>query len=206
MTDPKIRIIVVDDDARLRELLNRYLSEQGYSVRAVADGNDMNRWLARERYDLMVLDLMMPGEDGLSICRRLRGLGDKHADHHADRQGRRRGPHRRPRSRRGRLSAQAVQSARARRAHPGRAAAAPPTAAARRPDHRAAGRRIRRLQLQSRHAQPRRNGEHVAADDRRIRAAEGARAASAHAALARQAACTSARARRCLTSPDGRSS
>ena len=52
MTDPKIRIIVVDDDARLRELLNRYLSEQGYSVRAVADGNDMNRWLARERYDL----------------------------------------------------------------------------------------------------------------------------------------------------------
>ncbi len=77
MTDQKIRIIVVDDDARLRELLNRYLSEQGYSVRAVSDGGDMNRWLARERYDLMVLDLMMPGEDGLSICRRLRGLGDK---------------------------------------------------------------------------------------------------------------------------------
>ncbi|MEO7727960.1 MAG: two-component system response regulator OmpR [Burkholderiales bacterium] len=77
MTEPKTRIIVVDDDARLRELLNRYLSEQGYSVRAVTDGNEMNRWLARERYDLMVLDLMMPGEDGLSICRRLRGLGDK---------------------------------------------------------------------------------------------------------------------------------
>jgi len=77
MTEVKTRVIVVDDDARLRELLNRYLSEQGYSVRAVADGNDMNRWLARERYDLMVLDLMMPGEDGLSICRRLRGLGDK---------------------------------------------------------------------------------------------------------------------------------
>src|SRR3954470_14294250 len=77
MNDPKTRIIVVDDDARLRELLNRYLTEQGYSVRAVSDGNDMNRWLARERYDLMVLDLMMPGEDGLSICRRLRGLGEK---------------------------------------------------------------------------------------------------------------------------------
>ena len=77
MSESKPRIIVVDDDARLRELLNRYLSEQGFSVRAVADGNDMNRWLARERYDLMVLDLMMPGEDGLSICRRLRGLGDK---------------------------------------------------------------------------------------------------------------------------------
>jgi two-component system phosphate regulon response regulator OmpR len=77
VSEAKIRIIVVDDDARLRELLNRYLGEQGYSVRAVADGNEMNRWLARERYDLMVLDLMMPGEDGLSICRRLRGLGDK---------------------------------------------------------------------------------------------------------------------------------
>ena len=77
MSEAKTRIIVVDDDARLRELLNRYLSEQGFTVRAVADGNEMNRWLARERYDLMVLDLMMPGEDGLSICRRLRGLGDK---------------------------------------------------------------------------------------------------------------------------------
>ena len=76
-TATKTRIIVVDDDARLRELLNRYLTEQGFSVRAVGDGNDMNRWLARERYDLMVLDLMMPGEDGLSICRRLRGLGEK---------------------------------------------------------------------------------------------------------------------------------
>src|SRR5450759_2736035 len=77
MSETKTRIIVVDDDARLRELLNRYLTEQGFNVRAVADGSDLNRWLARERYDLMVLDLMMPGEDGLSICRRLRGLGDK---------------------------------------------------------------------------------------------------------------------------------
>jgi two-component system phosphate regulon response regulator OmpR len=77
MPEGKTKILVVDDDARLRDLLNRYLTEQGYSVRAVADGNDMNRQLARERYDLMVLDLMMPGEDGLSICRRLRGLGDK---------------------------------------------------------------------------------------------------------------------------------
>ena len=77
MTDTKTRILVVDDDVRLRDLLNRYLSEQGYNVRAATDGADMNRWLARERYDLMVLDLMMPGEDGLSICRRLRGVGDK---------------------------------------------------------------------------------------------------------------------------------
>ena len=76
MTENKTKILVVDDDARLRDLLNRYLTEQGFSVRAVADANDMNRQLARERYDLMVLDLMLPGEDGLSICRRLRG-GDE---------------------------------------------------------------------------------------------------------------------------------
>ena len=73
MTEPKTKILVVDDDLRLRDLLHRYLTEQGFSVRAVADAADMNRHLARERYDLMVLDLMLPGEDGLSICRRLRG-------------------------------------------------------------------------------------------------------------------------------------
>ena len=76
MSEHKIRILVVDDDARLRDLLNRYLGEQGYSVRTVASATDMNRLLARERYDLMILDLMLPGEDGLSICRRLRG-GDE---------------------------------------------------------------------------------------------------------------------------------
>lgn len=76
MNNAKTRILVVDDDARLRDLLNRYLSEQGYTVRAVAEAIEMNRLLARERYDLMILDLMLPGEDGLSICRRLRGGGE----------------------------------------------------------------------------------------------------------------------------------
>src|SRR3712207_1475209 len=73
MSENKTKVLVVDDDARLRDLLNRYLGEQGYSVRAVANSTEMNRQLARERYDLMILDLMLPGEDGLSICRRLRG-------------------------------------------------------------------------------------------------------------------------------------
>jgi len=76
MTQTKIRILVVDDDARLRDLLNRYLAEQGYVVRVVADATEMNRQLARERFELMILDLMLPGEDGLSICRRLRGSGE----------------------------------------------------------------------------------------------------------------------------------
>src|SRR4026208_2587963 len=76
MTEPKTRILVVDDDARLRDLLSRCRSEQGFTVRVLADAVDMNRYLARERYDLMILDLMLPGEDGLSICRRLRGGGE----------------------------------------------------------------------------------------------------------------------------------
>src|SRR3954471_12231039 len=73
MSEHKTKVLVVDDDARLRDLLNRYLGEQGYAVRAVSNATEMNRQLARERYDLMILDLMLPGEDGLSICRRLRG-------------------------------------------------------------------------------------------------------------------------------------
>src|ERR1700687_4844336 len=73
MSEHKTKVLVVDDDARLRDLLNRYLGEQGYSVRTVSNATEMDRQLARERYDLMILDLMLPGEDGLSICRRLRG-------------------------------------------------------------------------------------------------------------------------------------
>ena len=74
MDKERYRILVVDDDARLRGLLDRYLDEQGFAVKAVADAAQMDRALAREHFDLMVLDLMLPGEDGLSICRRLRGV------------------------------------------------------------------------------------------------------------------------------------
>ncbi|KAF7600330.1 MAG: two-component system response regulator OmpR [Candidatus Dactylopiibacterium carminicum] len=70
--EERYRILVVDDDARLRSLLDRYLGEQGFQVKAVADAAQMDRALAREHHDLIVLDLMLPGEDGLSICRRLR--------------------------------------------------------------------------------------------------------------------------------------
>jgi len=67
------KILVVDDDLRLRDLLNRYLSGQGFGVHAAQDAASMDKLLARERFDLIVLDLMLPGEDGLAICRRLRG-------------------------------------------------------------------------------------------------------------------------------------
>ena len=70
--DERYRILVVDDDARLRSLLDRYFNEQGFSVKAVADAQQMDKALSREHFDLLVLDLMLPGEDGLSICRRLR--------------------------------------------------------------------------------------------------------------------------------------
>ncbi len=72
MSDLKTRILVVDDDQRLRDMLTRYLGEQGFEVRAAGDAPAMDKQLARERYDLIVLDLMLPGEDGLAICRRLR--------------------------------------------------------------------------------------------------------------------------------------
>ena len=69
------KILVVDDDLRLRTLLLRYLTEQGFVTQAVGDAVQMDRLLRREVFDLLVLDLMLPGEDGLSICRRLRGQG-----------------------------------------------------------------------------------------------------------------------------------
>ncbi len=75
-TKTRCRVLVVDDDARLRDLLSRYLSEQGYTVKAVVDSTAMDRALHREHYDLIVLDLMLPGEDGLAICRRLRAAED----------------------------------------------------------------------------------------------------------------------------------
>ena len=66
------KILIVDDDPGLRRLLERFLSEQGYRVRAVENVEQMDRLLSRELFQLLVLDLMLPGEDGLSACRRLR--------------------------------------------------------------------------------------------------------------------------------------
>ncbi len=70
------RILIVDDDARLRELLLRYLDEQGFSVKAVNDGKALDKALLLNRYSLLILDLMLPDEDGLAILRRLRAAGE----------------------------------------------------------------------------------------------------------------------------------
>jgi DNA-binding response OmpR family regulator len=66
------RLLIVDDDAELRGMLQTYLGQHGYTAHAVADGAAMDAYLATQRVDLVVLDLMLPGEDGLSLARRLR--------------------------------------------------------------------------------------------------------------------------------------
>lgn len=71
-----VRLLVVDDDMALRELLCRYLAENGYSVRAVADGTAMEQALAGQAFDLVILDLMLPGENGLTLAKRLRSRGN----------------------------------------------------------------------------------------------------------------------------------
>ena len=64
-------LLVVDDDSETRELLSLYLGQQGFDVAVVEDGKAMDAWLADNTTDLVILDLMLPGEDGLSIARRL---------------------------------------------------------------------------------------------------------------------------------------
>ena len=66
------KILVVDDDPQLRTLLENYLGSQGYAVAAVADGRTMREALASQPFDLVILDVMLPGEDGLALCRELR--------------------------------------------------------------------------------------------------------------------------------------
>ena len=65
-------LLVVDDDRDIRTLVAQFLTKHGYRVTAVRDGAEMMKALEAARVDLIVLDLMLPGEDGLSLCRRLR--------------------------------------------------------------------------------------------------------------------------------------
>ena len=66
------RILLIDDDERLRDLLQRFLVEHGFLVTTATDAADARGILKYLAYDLIICDVMMPGEDGLSICRRLR--------------------------------------------------------------------------------------------------------------------------------------
>lgn len=76
MAERTPKLLVVDDDPRLSDLLRRYLGENGFQVFVADNGVTMNRLWLRERFDALILDLMMPGEDGLQILRRLREQKD----------------------------------------------------------------------------------------------------------------------------------
>ena len=65
-------ILIVEDDREIRDLVSRLLKQNGYRVSTATDGRNMDRILGSSRIDLVVLDIMLPGEDGLSLCRRLR--------------------------------------------------------------------------------------------------------------------------------------
>ncbi|MFI3189622.1 hypothetical protein BCS42_05585 [Crenothrix sp. D3] len=70
------RILIVDDDARLRNLVSCYLEKQGFETLVAADGVEMEKLRARFDCHLLVMDVNMPGENGLAICQRLRAEGD----------------------------------------------------------------------------------------------------------------------------------
>jgi two-component system OmpR family response regulator/two-component system phosphate regulon response regulator OmpR len=70
------RVLVVDDDAGIRDLLADYLAKQGYDVSTARDGGEMDERLRAGMPDLIVMDLMLPGEDGLSLTRRIKAAAD----------------------------------------------------------------------------------------------------------------------------------
>ena len=72
MNQGSIHILVVDDHSEIRDLLKRFLEQHGLRVSCARDGKEMKRLLEEREFDLLVLDLMMPGEDGLTLCRELR--------------------------------------------------------------------------------------------------------------------------------------
>ena len=76
MVERTPKILIVDDDPRLRDLLRRYLGENGFNVLVSENGEAMKRLWVREHFDVLILDLMMPGEDGLASLKRLRAEKD----------------------------------------------------------------------------------------------------------------------------------
>src|SRR3954469_7817240 len=75
ITEKTPHVLIVDDDREIRDLLSRFLQKHGFRASTAADGRDMRKILADARIDLIVLDVMMPGETGLQICAQLRAQG-----------------------------------------------------------------------------------------------------------------------------------
>src|ERR1700722_6425589 len=76
MPDTRGTLIVVDDDRELRQLLTSFLERNGFDVVALPDGSRIDACLERQGADLLILDLMLPSDDGLTICKRLRQRGE----------------------------------------------------------------------------------------------------------------------------------
>ena len=74
--DEAAHILVVDDDPRIRQMLTRYFDKEGYRIDAVADGTAMWAHLAGNRVDIVLLDVVLPGEDGLTLARQIRARSD----------------------------------------------------------------------------------------------------------------------------------
>jgi len=70
-----IHILILDDDNRLRSLLTNFLEKQGFTVSGAENARTAERYLEREHFDILILDLMLPDDDGLSVCQRLRSKG-----------------------------------------------------------------------------------------------------------------------------------
>jgi two-component system, OmpR family, response regulator len=69
-------VVVVDDHSEIRDLVRQYLEQQGYRISVAEDGAELRRILERNAVDLIVLDIMMPGEDGITLCRQIRATSE----------------------------------------------------------------------------------------------------------------------------------
>jgi len=72
ISEQQKRLLVVDDDQEIRELLTEYLQKNGFSVSSAAEGTSMRQLLSASHFDLVVLDIMMPGDDGFTLCKEIR--------------------------------------------------------------------------------------------------------------------------------------
>ena len=70
------QILVVDDHKDIRDLLQRFLQQHGLRVSTAADGAAMEKLMATQRFDLIILDLMLPGKDGITLCREIRSTSN----------------------------------------------------------------------------------------------------------------------------------
>lgn len=70
------KLLIVEDEPKLAELLNDYLTKEGYSVTCFQDGNEVIEWVKQEQPSMILLDLMLPGKDGLTLCKEIRSFSD----------------------------------------------------------------------------------------------------------------------------------